>query len=66
MVDELDFALAERTGGDPFVEATMAHFQFVMIHTFRVGNDRMARALHTLVLTRAGRSAPENRGMARA
>ena len=59
LVDELVAALADRTGDDPFVQAAMAHLNLVMIHPFRDGNGRMARALHTLVLTRAGLSAPE-------
>ncbi|SDB85658.1 Fic family protein [Sanguibacter gelidistatuariae] len=59
MVDELVSVLAIRSGEDPFVQAAMAHLNLVMIHPFRDGNGRMARALHTLVLTRAGLSAPE-------
>ena len=36
----------------------MAHLNLVMIHPFRDGNGRMARALQTLVLARAGVLAP--------
>lgn len=34
----------------PMVRAAMAHLNLVMIHPFRDGNGRMARALQTLVL----------------
>ena len=37
---------------DPIVRAAMAHLNLVMIHPFRDGNGRMARALQTLVLAR--------------
>lgn len=43
----------------PEVAAAMAHLNLVMIHPFRDGNGRMARALQTLVLARAGVSHPE-------
>jgi len=35
---------------DPLVRAAMAHLNLVMIHPFRDGNGRMARALQTMVL----------------
>ncbi|WP_239676068.1 Fic family protein [Natronosporangium hydrolyticum] len=37
---------------DPLVRAAMAHLNLVMIHPFRDGNGRMARALQTMVLSR--------------
>lgn len=37
---------------DPVVKGAMAHLNLVMIHPFRDGNGRMARALQTLVLSR--------------
>jgi Fic family protein len=37
---------------DPLVRAALAHLNLVMIHPFRDGNGRMARALQTLVLSR--------------
>src|SRR6266511_1658171 len=37
-----------------FVRAAMAHLNLVMIHPFKDGNGRMARALQTLVLARDG------------
>lgn len=46
-------------GGDPLVDAAMAHLNLVMIHPFRDGNGRMARALQTLVLARRGVAEPE-------
>lgn len=42
-----------------FVRAAMTHLNFVMIHPFRDGNGRMARALQTLVLAREKILAPE-------
>ncbi len=42
-----------------FVRAAMAHLNLVMIHPFKDGNGRMARALQTLVLARYGILAPE-------
>jgi len=42
-----------------FVRAAMAHLNVVMIHPFRDGNGRMARALQTLVLAREKILAPE-------
>ena len=36
----------------------MAHLNLVMIHPFRDGNGRMARALQTLVLSRGGIGEP--------
>lgn len=44
---------------DPLVHAAMAHLNLVMIHPFRDGNGRMARALQTLVLARCGVAEPE-------
>jgi Fic family protein len=42
-----------------FVRAAMAHLNLVMIHPFRDGNGRMARALQTLVLARERILTPE-------
>jgi Fic family protein len=42
-----------------YVRAAMAHLNLVMIHPFRDGNGRMARALQTLVLAREKIVAPE-------
>lgn len=50
LMDILASDLAGTTGADPLVRAAMAHLNLVMIHPFRDGNGRMARALQTLVL----------------
>ena len=42
-----------------FVRAAMAHLNLVMVHPFRDGNGRMARALQTLILARERILAPE-------
>jgi Fic family protein len=44
---------------DPVVRSAMAHLNLVMIHPFRDGNGRMARALATLVLSRSDIGEPE-------
>lgn len=63
LVPELMAELAERLNdaddAPPLVCAAMAHLNLVMIHPFRDGNGRMARALQTLVLAREGILAPE-------
>jgi Fic family protein len=53
--------LGARLAGDGpvFVEAALAHLNLVMIHPFKDGNGRMARALQTLVLARDRVLAPE-------
>lgn len=43
----------------PMVRAAMTHLNLTMIHPFRDGNGRMARALQTLVLAREGLLVPE-------
>lgn len=45
-------------GVDPTVLAAMAHLNLAMIHPFRDGNGRMARALQTLVLAKRGITSP--------
>ncbi len=53
LVEELVVDLAEDDGETPaMVRAGMAHLNLVMIHPFKDGNGRMARALQTLVLAR--------------
>lgn len=52
LVDGLVTALAQDRDDDPMVRAAMGHLNLVMIHPFRDGNGRMARALQTLVLAR--------------
>ncbi len=50
LVDALVAELERDRDLDPLVRAAMAHLDLVMIHPFRDGNGRMARALQTLVL----------------
>jgi Fic family protein len=50
--------LATASSVDPLVQAAMAHLNLVLIHPFRDGNGRMARALQTLVLSRGGIGEP--------
>jgi Fic family protein len=58
LVTELMDVLAGDGAVDPLVHAAMAHLNMVMIHPFRDGNGRMARALQTLVLSRGGIGEP--------
>ncbi len=59
LVAELVAELREPDDAQPaVVRAAMAHLNLVMIHPFRDGNGRMARALQSLVLARAGVLAP--------
>lgn len=48
----------ESSDAPVLVRAAMAHLNLVMVHPFRDGNGRMARALHTLVLAREQIMAP--------
>lgn len=50
LVDYLDGEIRQSA----LVTAAMAHLNLTMIHPFRDGNGRMARALQTLVLAREG------------
>lgn len=59
LMAELVTDLNQRQGHDPLVHAAMAHLNLVMIHPYRDGNGRMARALQTLVLAREGVAEPE-------
>ncbi|MCG2801771.1 MAG: Fic family protein [Cellulomonas sp.] len=59
LMAELVADLNKTDGEDPMVHAAMAHLNLVMIHPFRDGNGRMARALQTLVLARRGVAEPE-------
>ncbi len=52
MMAELADALNEDIDTPPLVKAGLAHLNLVMIHPFKDGNGRMARALQTLVLAR--------------
>lgn len=59
LMGELVADLNRPDGDDPLVHAAMAHLNLVMVHPFRDGNGRMARALQTLVLARRGVAEPE-------
>lgn len=50
LMQALSAQLAANRDGEPLVRAAMAHLNLVMIHPFRDGNGRMARALQTMVL----------------
>ena len=58
LVEELVQTTAT-TEADALVQGAMAHLNLVMIHPFRDGNGRLARALQTLVLARRGVAEPE-------
>jgi len=59
LMDALVASLNTGHGSDPVVRSAMAHLNLVMIHPFRDGNGRMARALATLVLTRSDIAEPQ-------
>jgi Fic family protein len=59
LIDELVSDLNDHHDEDPVVQAAMAHLNLVMIHPFRDGNGRMARALQTMVLALKGIAEPE-------
>lgn len=50
LMRSLSASLSMPTADDPLVRGAMAHLNLVMIHPFRDGNGRMARALQTMVL----------------
>lgn len=54
LVDELVQSLKSDNKQSNIVSAAMAHLNFTMIHPFKDGNGRMARALQTLILARDG------------
>lgn len=59
LMDALVESLRAGHGSDPIVRSAMAHLNLVMIHPFRDGNGRMARALATSVLTRSDIGEPQ-------
>ena len=59
LMEALAASLHTGHSSDPVVRSAMAHLNLVMIHPFRDGNGRMARALATLVLTRSDIGEPE-------
>jgi len=54
LVQELVDYLTGSSQTPPMIRAAMAHLNLTMIHPFKDGNGRMARALQTLVLAREG------------
>jgi Fic family protein len=59
LMEALVESLHGGVNSDPVIRSAMAHLNLVMIHPFRDGNGRMARALATLVLTRSDIGEPE-------
>jgi Fic family protein len=59
LMEALVRSLHTGMNSDPVVRSATAHLNLVMIHPFRDGNGRMARALATLVLTRSDIGEPE-------
>lgn len=55
----IDYLNASDRDTPQIVRAAMAHLNLTMIHPFKDGNGRMARALQSLVLMREGIVAPE-------
>ena len=58
LIDELISQIGDKSIHDTMVRAAMAHLNLTMIHPFKDGNGRMARALQTLVLARDGVTSP--------
>jgi Fic family protein len=58
LIAELVDSLRASSGSDPIVRGAMAHLNLTMIHPFKDGNGRMARALQTLVMARNGILSP--------
>jgi Fic family protein len=58
LMNEMVFQLNDSVDTDPMVRGAMAHLNLTMIHPFRDGNGRMARALQTLVMARGGILSP--------
>jgi Fic family protein len=54
LIEELVAYLKDKTDDLPIIKAAMAHLNLTMIHPFKDGNGRMARALQTLVIALGG------------
>ncbi|HEX9889361.1 MAG TPA: Fic family protein [Nitriliruptorales bacterium] len=59
LMQELAAVLGDPGETPPLVAGAMAHLNLVMIHPFKDGNGRMARATQSLVLAREGVLGPE-------
>jgi Fic family protein len=58
LIEELIAQMKAGGDVDPMIRGAMAHLNLTMIHPFKDGNGRMARALQTLLLTREGILSP--------
>jgi Fic family protein len=58
LVAELVQQMKTTTSNDSMVRAALAHLNLTMIHPFKDGNGRMARAVQTLLLTKDGVLSP--------
>lgn len=58
LVEELVESIKPPAATHPTIRGAMAHLNLTMIHPFKDGNGRMARALQTLVLARGGTLSP--------
>ena len=58
LVSELVQQMKDTNAIDSMVKAALAHLNLTMIHPFKDGNGRMARALQTLLLTKDGVMSP--------
>jgi Fic family protein len=58
LLDELIASLNEQNDQPVIIRAALAHLNLAMIHPFKDGNGRMARALQTMVLAMEGILAP--------
>lgn len=54
LVEELVSWLKADSAPDPIIKGAMAHLNLTLIHPFKDGNGRMARALQTLVIALGG------------
>jgi Fic family protein len=54
LMSQLITSLNAKEKAQPLICAAMAHLNLTMIHPFRDGNGRMARALQTFILAREG------------
>jgi Fic family protein len=58
LMSELVAQINDPIDTPPLIRAALAHLNLAMIHPFKDGNGRMARAMQTLVLARGGILAP--------
>jgi Fic family protein len=54
LIEELVAYLTDKNDDIPIIKSAMAHLNLTMIHPFKDGNGRMARALQTLVIALGG------------